>query len=398
MKSIDNPYNPGSGKPPPELAGRGAVLTLARSSLERAKAGRSSRDIILLGLRGVGKTVLLVEFEKMAEAVSCQATNVIEADYDRPLPQLLVPQLFRILIRLDRVKRAKQQAETAWSTLRAFASAFKIKIGDVEVQVAKSSATGDLAMDLSDLFMEMGQAARAAETAVVILIDEVQCLDSGDLSALIMALHKVAQRQLPIVFIGAGLPQLPKLAGEAKSYAERMFHNERIDRLDEASATAAIVEPAKAASVTFTPEAVASILHETQGYPYYLQEWGKHAWDVAASSPITAKDVDEARKLAIATLDNGIFASRLQRLTDRQLDYARAMADLSLPARSTDVAAQLGMTPEQTAQMRDELIKKGIAYSPKRGLIDFTIPLFDACLRRNIAEPRRQRPPGPGEA
>jgi hypothetical protein len=267
MKSVDNPYNPGSGKPPPELAGRGPILTLARSSLERARAGKSSRDIILLGLRGVGKTVLLVEFEKMAETLACQPTNVIEADYDRPLPQLLVPQLFRILIRLDRVKRAKQQAEKAWNMLREFASAFKIKIGEFEVEVAKSSATGDLALDLSDLFMEIGQAARAAETAVVILIDEVQCLNSVDLSALIMALHKVAQRQLPILFIGAGLPQLPKLAGEAKSYAERMFHNERIDRLDKASATAAIVEPAKAASVTFTEEAVALILQETKGYP-----------------------------------------------------------------------------------------------------------------------------------
>jgi hypothetical protein len=149
------------------------------------------------------------------------------------------------------------------------------------------------------------------------------------------------------------------------------------------------VEPAKAAAVAFTEDAVALILRETKGYPYYLQEWGKHAWDVAPSSPITANDVGEATKLAIATLDNGIFASRLQRLTDRQLDYARAMADLSLPAGSTDVAAKLGMTPEQTAQMRDELIKKGIAYSPKRGLIDFTIPLFDACLRRNLAEPKK---------
>jgi hypothetical protein len=389
MKSIDNPYNPGSGKPPPELAGRGAVLALARSSLERAKAGKSSRDVVLLGLRGVGKTVLMVEFEKMAEALSCQPTNVIEADYDRPLPQLLVPQLFRILIRLDRVQRAKQQAENAWKMLRAFAGAFKIKIGDIEVQVSKAPTTGDLAMDLADLFVEIGQAARAAETAVVILIDEVQCLNAVDLGALIMALHKVAQRQLPILFIGAGLPQLPKLAGEAKSYAERMFHNERIDRLDEASAAAAIVEPAKAASVAFTEEALALILQETKGYPYYLQEWGKHAWDVAPSSPITAKDVGEATRLAIATLDNGIFASRLQRLTDRQLDYARAMADLALPARSTEVAGRLGMVPEQTAQMRDELIKKGIAYSPKRGLIDFTIPLFDACLRRNFGESKR---------
>lgn len=392
MKAVDNPYNPGSGKPPPELAGRAKIIEAVKASMERAKAGKGSRDVILLGLRGVGKTVLLVEFEKLAETLGCYATSVIEADFNRPLPQLLVPQLFRLLLKLDRVKNAKQHAANALKSLRSFAAAFKIKVGEVEVGVEEAKATGDLALDLTDLFLEIGKAAQAAKTAVVVLLDEVQSLSSKDFGALITALHKVAQRQLPVMFVGAGLPQLPKLAGEAKSYAERMFDFQTIDRLDEKSATEAVVEPARAASVTFTKDALAAILKETKGYPYYLQEWGKHSWDVAPSSPITVKHVAEATQLAIATLDNGIFASRIQRMTERQQEYARAMAELPLPARSTDVARKLGLTSEQAAPTRDELIKKGIAYSPKRGLIDFTVPLFDACLRRLIPFPIKISP------
>jgi hypothetical protein len=392
MKSAENPYNPGSGKPPPELAGRASVIGIARAEIERAKAGKPFRDLIVTGLRGVGKTVLLVEFEKLAERMGCQPTNVIEADYGKALPQLLVPQLFRILVRLDRVKRAKQQAEQALNMLRSFASAFKVKLGDIELQVTRSPATGDLSMDLADLFVETGTTAQAASTAVVVLLDEVQCLSRDDLSALIMALHKISQRQLPVMFIGAGLPMLPKLAGEAKSYAERMFHYERIGPLDKNSATAALAEPAKAASVAFTKEAIAMILEETQGYAYYLQEWGKHAWNAAPSSPIGAKHIPEARTLAITSLDTGIFNSRFERMTERQLEYARAMAELQLPASSTAVASVLGLTPEQTAQVRDELIKKGMTYPPRRGLIDFTIPLFGGFLKRRMPDVPKKGP------
>ena len=386
MKS--NPYNPGSGRPPPELAGRASVIDLVRSELERAVEGRSSRDIMLLGLRGVGKTVLLVEFEKMAEEITSHVSNVIEAGYNTPLPQLLVPQLFRILIRLNRIKRAKHQAERAWNMFKSFASAFKITIGGTGIEVKNTHATGDLTLDLTDLFVDIGEAAKAGNTAVIILVDEVQCLNGNDLGALIMALHKISQRQLPILFIGAGLPQLPKLAGEIKSYAERLFHYELIGKLDRTAAIDALVEPASAGNVRYTSGALNLIIKQTQGYPYYLQEWGKHAWDIALSSPITAKHVTEASKLAIATLDNGFFASRLRRLTDRQQDYARAMAELTLPARSSEVAKVLGSKVERTAPVREEIIKKGMAYSPKRGLIDFTIPLFDEFLRRSLPKPQ----------
>jgi len=386
MKS--NPYNPGSGRPPPELAGRASVIDLVRSELERAVEGRSSRDIMLLGLRGVGKTVLLVEFEKMAEEITSHVSNVIEADNNTPLPQLLVPQLFRILIRLNRIKRAKHQAERAWNMFKSFASAFKITIGGTGIEVKNTHATGDLTLDLTDLFVDIGEAAKAGNTAVIILVDEVQCLNGNDLGALIMALHKISQRQLPILFIGAGLPQLPKLAGEIKSYAERLFHYELIGKLDRTAAIDALVEPASAGNVRYTSGALNLIIKQTQGYPYYLQEWGKHAWDIALSSPITAKHVTEASKLAIATLDNGFFASRLRRLTDRQQDYARAMAELTLPARSSEVAKVLGSKVERTAPVREEIIKKGMAYSPKRGLIDFTIPLFDEFLRRSLPKPQ----------
>jgi hypothetical protein len=329
--------------------------------------------------------VLLVEFEKMAEAHGCRATAVIEADYNRRLPALLVPQIMRVLIKLDHVKRAKHQAEQALQHLRVFASAFKVKLpGGLEVSVSKEAATGDLAIDLADLFIELGQAAQAADTAAIILIDEIQCLDAPDLTALIMALHKVAQRGLPLLLMGAGLPQMPRLAGDAKSYAERLFQYTRVESLDRKSAEDALVLPAKKRSVRYEDAAVKHILAETQGYPFYIQVWGEHAWDIAPASPIRLKDAVEATKLAIATLDNGIFATRLQRMTEKQIEYARAMAELPLPARSTAVANTLGVAVEQVAAVRDELIKKGHAYSPKRGLIAFTVPLFDQFLRRQI--------------
>jgi hypothetical protein len=282
----------------------------------------------------------------------------------------------RLLIKLDRLKAAEHHAQQAWTLLRAFASAFKVKLAGVEVSVNKETATGDLAVDLTELFVVDRASGCRKKACGGRHDDEVQSLSDEDLSALIMALHKVSQKQLPFLVFGAGLPQLPRLAGDAKSYAERLFDYLPIGKLDDKSARQALVEPATRASVKYNKGALAQILDETQGYPYYLQLWGSHVWETAPSSPITLKHAKKATALAIQTLDGGIFNSRLQRLTDRQQDYARAMAELQLPATSTQVATVLGISIEQAAAMRDELIKKGMAYSPKRGLIDFTIPLF----------------------
>jgi hypothetical protein len=377
-----NPYNPGAGTPPPELAGREAVISAVRTAIERAKNGRPAANHILTGLRGVGKTVLLVEFEKLAETLCCYPTTVAEADGKKGLPKIILSQLFRIIVKLDKLKKAEQEMHKGLQMLRSIASAFSVKIGGAEIGVSPAEATGDLAVDLSDLFMEIGNAAKQKNTVVVILLDEIQCLSEDDFSSLIIALHKVSQRQLPVIFIGAGLPQLPKLAGDAKSYAERMFRYTKIGRLEDEDAIKAIVEPAAVEDVEFTDDALKLILTETEGYPYYLQLWGSEAWKAALSSPIEAEDIQSATVSAIAELDNGIFATRLQRLTDRQQEYARAMADVGVPATSSHVAGRLGLTSEQAAPMRDELIKKGMAYSPQRGLVDFTIPLFDAFMRR----------------
>lgn len=390
MDPRNNPYNPGAGAPPPELAGRNGLIEQARLTIERTKAGKAAKSAILLGLRGVGKTVLLNEFEQMAEAAGCQ-TAMFEADPDKPLAAQLAPQLHRILLRLDRVKRAGHELNNAFGVLRGFASAFKVQLGDLEFGLATQPATGDLTIDLTDLVVAIGEAADKRDTAAVVLIDEVQYVSKADLGALIMALHKISQRQLPFLLFGGGLPQLAKLAGDAKSYAERLFDYPPIGQLDEASARLAIAAPAEREQVSYTEEALAFILQQTDRYPFFLQVWGSHCWEAAPSSPIRLEHAKIASVRAIEALDQGIFNVRLARLTDRQKTYARAMAELGPePANSTDVAEALGLSVSQAAPIRDELIKKGMAYAPERGLIGFTVPKFDEFMRRKMPDP-----PGP---
>jgi hypothetical protein len=382
MDPNENPYNPGAGAPPPELAGRDPLIAQAQKAIDRTKNGRASKSLILLGLRGVGKTVLLNKFDQLAESAKCQ-TALFEADPDRSLASLLAPQLHRLLLRLDRVKKAGHDLQNAFAQLRAFAGAFKVQLGDLEFGLAPETATGDLAIDLTDLFVAIGEAAQKRGTAAVILIDEVQYLSKPDLSALIMALHKISQRQLPFLFFGGGLPQLAKLAGEAKSYAERLFDYPPIGQLDETAARLALSAPAAREGVDFTDEALDYALEQTGRYPFFIQVWGSHCWEAADASPITLDAVKRASESAIEALDKGIFAVRLARLTERQKDYARAMAELGPePSNSSDVAETLGLTVNQAAPIRDELIKKGMAYAPERGLIGFTVPKFDEFMRR----------------
>lgn len=386
MNSIDNPYTPGAGTPPPELAGRESILKQAETTIKRTKQGKAAKSFIMLGLRGVGKTVLLNRIDQIAEIAGCR-TAIFEADAEHTLPELFTQQLNRLLLKIDRRKRVSDEVQKAFGLLRGFASAFKVKYGEFEVGLSNEIVTGDLTIDLTDLIVAIGKAAKSRRTVAVIMIDEVQYLSERDLGPLIVSLHKISQRQLPLLFFGAGLPQLAKLAGDAKSYAERLFDYLEVDRLDDKSARIALVEPARRESAAYEDEALNVIVKETEGYPFFLQVWGSHTWEVAPSSPFTSDHAKLATKRAISALDKGFFKVRLDRLTDRQQDYAWAMAEiLPSPATSTAVAKVLGLTVKQGAPIRDELIKKGIAYSPKRGLVAFTVPKFDEFMKRTITK------------
>lgn len=390
MKATLNPYNPGAGVPPPELAGRDNLVEIAQVAITRAKAARPAKSAIILGLRGVGKTVLLNAFEAIAEEQGCQ-TALLEIDPGTPLAQQLAPQLQHILHRLDRVKKAGNEVQKAFGALRAFASMFKATVGDVDFGFAVTPATGDLSIDLTDLFVAIAEAAKKRDTAVILLIDEIQYLQKDDLSALIMAMHKIAQRQLPLLLFGGGLPQLAKLAGDAKSYAERLFDYPPIGPLDEAGARLALSAPAEREGVKYAKDALDYVIDQTGRYPFFLQVWGSHCWDAASKSPITLADAKRASETAIAALDEGIFKVRLARLTERQKAYARAMADFGAePVNSSDVANALNLSLSQAAPIRDELIKKGMAYSPERGLIGFTVPKFDEYMRRAMPASKRK--------
>lgn len=390
MKATHNPYNPGAGVPPPELAGRDNLVEIARVAVARAKGGRPAKSAIMLGLRGVGKTVLLNAFEAIAEEEGCQ-TALLEIDPGTPLAQQLAPQLQHILHRLDRVKKAGNEVQKAFGALRSFASMFKATVGDVDFGFAVTPATGDLSIDLTDLFVAIAEAAKKRDTAVILLIDEIQYLQKDDLSALIMAMHKIAQRQLPLLLFGGGLPQLAKLAGDAKSYAERLFDYPPIGPLDEAGARLALSAPAEREGVKYAKDALDYVIEQTGRYPFFLQVWGSHCWDAAEKSPITLADAKRASETAIAALDEGIFKVRLARLTERQKAYARAMADFgSEPVNSSDVANAMKLSLSQAAPIRDELIKKGMAYSPERGLIGFTVPKFDEYMRRAMPATKRK--------
>ncbi len=394
MDPRHDPYNPGAGAPPPELAGRDDLIGRADLTFARTLAGKSAKSMMMLGLRGVGKTVLLNELEQRAEALRCQ-TAIFEIDPDKTLAAQLAPQLHRILLRLDRIKRAGHEIQTAFGVLRAFASVFKVQLGDLEFGLAQQSATGDLAIDLTDLLVAIGEAAEKRNTAIVLLVDEVQYVTKNDLGALIMGLHKVSQRQLPLVLIGAGLPQLARLAGDAKSYAERLFDYPPIGPLDRESAKKALQAPAQREGVVYEQDALDYILDQTECYPFYLQVWGSKCWEAAPASPITLAHAKTASEEAIALLDEGIFNVRLARLTDRQRTFARAIAEFGpRPVSSSDVANAMGLSLSQAAPLRDELIKKGMAYSPERGLIGFTVPKFDEYMRRRM--PARPAKPAAG--
>ena len=393
MDRVLNPYAPGAGTAPPELAGRDRQLDAVRNALKRVAIGNPAKSLLLVGLRGVGKTVLLDRMKLDAERDDFQTVR-IEAPEKRSLPALLTPALRSCLIRLSRNERAKAAATRALKALTGFATALKVTYSDVSVGLdfeAKEPGladNGDLEHDLQELFDTVGQATQSAGTVLVLFVDELQYVAEDQLAALITALHRVAQQKLPVVLVGAGLPQLRGQMGKAKSYAERLFDFPEIGPLDAEDAAAAIRKPAENLGVEYTQAAVDAIVAETRGYPYFLQEWGKHSWDVADSSPIDEADVRIATESAVAALDESFFRVRFDRLTPGEQRYLHAMARLGPgPHRSGDVASEMKRKVQSLGPTRSALIRKGMVFSPSHGDTAFTVPLFDEFMLRVMANP-----------
>ncbi len=387
MDPIRNPFAPGAGTPPPELAGRDELRETIRVAFERVRLGRPAKSILMVGLRGVGKTVLLDRMRDDADGVGIQ-TAFIEAPEDRSLPAILAPQLRQSLLRLSRNAQAKDLAQRALRALAGFAKSLKVKYEDIEVGIDFDpepglADNGDLELDLQALLEAAGAAAKKAKTALAIFVDELQYVNEEELAALITALHRTSQRRLPVILVGAGLPQLRGRTGRAKSYAERLFDFPMIDALPSPAAKLAISKPALAQGVQVIPEALDLIVKETRGYPYYLQEWGKHSWDVAVESPITREDVENASAAAVAALDESFFRVRFDRLTPTEKKYLRAMAELGPgPHRSGDIAVVLRREVTSLGPTRSQLIAKGMIWSPHHGDTAFTGPLVDEFMRR----------------
>jgi len=382
-----NPYAPGAGTPPPELAGRDDLREKVRIAIARLRRGLQAKSVLMVGLRGVGKTVLLDRMRDDARANGVQTIR-IEAPEGRSLPALLAPQLRQALLALSRNLRARDLAQRGLRALAGFAKSLKLKYEDIEVGLDFDpepglADNGDLEHDLQALLETAGQAAASADTALAMFIDELQHVKEDELAALITAMHRCAQQRLPIVLVGAGLPQLPGRMGRAKSYAERLFDFPEVGPLNATAARLAIIKPAHAQGVDFTEPAVAA-LSEDAGLPLLSAgEWGKHAWDHATSSPIRREDVVAASGTAIAALDESFFRVRFDRLTPAEKRYLRAMAALGPgPHRSGDIAEQLHRKVTSLGPTRAQLIDKGMVWSPNHGDTAFTVPLFDEFMIR----------------
>ncbi len=385
MDPFRNPFAPGAGSRPPELAGRDAILEAARVSCGRAVNGRSTRSIMLLGLRGTGKTVLLNEIGKIAKEHDLLVSKV-ESPERESLARLLYPEMRKVMRSLSGVEAAKQIASRGLKGLRSFASLFTIDIAGVEVGVEPEPGfvdSGDLRYDLPDLFEVIGQAAQAAGRGWILLIDEVQYLSETDLSALIVAIHHMSQEGLPVLLVGAGLPQVARLAGEAKSYAERLFLYPEVGPLDQLSAIQAVEKPILGEEASIEQAALENIFYRTRGYPFFLQEWASTAWNNADGPRITAGDVDNSYAETLASLDAGFFRVRIDRLTKSEVQFVKTMADLGDgPYAMADIAKAMGRTQSSLGPTRANIISKGMIYSTDHGYLNFTVPLFSEYMRR----------------
>ena len=391
MDPILNPYAPGAGTQPPELAGRDDLRTVARTALMRTKIGRSSKSILMVGLRGVGKTVLLERIREEAESNGIY-TLQIEAPENRSFPSVMVPQLRLTLLKISNKEAAKELAHRALRGLAGFVKTLKVEYQGIGLTLESApepglADSGDLETDLQDLLEVVGAAAKADQSCVALFVDELQYVREDELAALITALHRTSQRGLPVTMVGAGLPQVRGRMGKAKSYAERLFEFPEIGSLSPEDAKLAIAKPARDEGVEIEPIALDAIVAQTQCYPYFLQEWGKHVWDVAESSPITVSHVEVASRQAVADLDASFFLVRFDRLTPTEKRYLRAMAQLGQgPHRSGDIAGVLDRPVTSLAPTRSKLINKGMIWSPNHGDTAFTVPMFDEFMVRIMPE------------
>ncbi len=380
-----NPYRPGAGTSPPALIGRDPLIEQFRITVDRAVRHRPGKSVMPIGLRGVGKTVLLNRFQDVAEDKELRVA-FIEAPETGDFRQLLAIRLRTVLFDFKRT-RVSDAVNRALGILRGFTytlpdgSAISI---DVDAYAGKGDS-GVLSEDLTDLLVAAGETAAEYQSGVLIAVDEVQYLSGEELGALITAVHRTSQLDLPVVLVGAGLPQLPGLAGEAKSYAERLFDFPLIGSLDTDEARDVLSIPASDLGVEFADDALEAMVEAAQGYPYFLQEWGYHVWNAAEESPIAIDTVHAAEPEVEKQLDKNFFLVRLDRLTPAEKTYLRAMAELGPgPHRSGDIAAKLKVKVESVAPRRSGLIQKGMIYSPAHGDTAFTVPLFDRFLRREI--------------
>jgi hypothetical protein len=391
MDPIKNPFSPGAGSPPPELVGRAPILEQSRILLGRTRIGKPEKSLLLTGLRGVGKTVLLNEIRRMARTDGCY-TAFIEAHEDKPLAPLIASQLKTLFFELNRIAHTGDRVKRGLRVLRSFLGGLKLSMGDFELGLdidpeTGAADSGDIEMDLPNLFEAAGEAARERESVIALFIDEIQYFSRKELGALIMAMHRIQQNQLPVVLVGAGLPVLPGLAGESKSYAERLFSFPDVGALSEEDSARAISEPAQAAGVIVEPDALAEIYRLTRGYPYFIQEWGYQTWNLGERSPITPSVVQSATAAVIPRLDRNFFRVRFDRLTPSEKNFLRAMSELgSGPHRTGDIAAALSVKVSSVGPVRSKLIKKGMIYSPAYGDMAFTVPLFDEFMRRAIPD------------
>lgn len=389
MDKIQNPFSPGAGSPPPELVGRQHLLDKAHIMFERLKAGRSEKSFLLIGLRGVGKTVLLSEIGRLAEQ-SGHKSIFIEADESNSLVALLLPPLRQLLFQLNRTESINRKVKRAFQVFKSFMNGVKMKMNDIEfsfdLDIDPEMGTADsgvLESDLPALFEAIAEAAMERKMIVAIIIDEFQHLSAHEMSALIKAMHRMAQRRLPIALVGAGLPQLVGLMGKSKSYAERLFDFPKMGPLEKSNSIAALRGPAQEQNVSITDDAIEEIMNQTQGYPYFLQEWGYQAWNLAKKSPIDLPTIQLATQESIKRLDEGFFRVRFDRLTPGEKKYLYCLALLGDGTqRSGKIAGKLEASPQSVAPVRNSLIKKGMIYSPAHGDTDFTVPLFAAFMKR----------------
>lgn len=392
MKYIDDPYTPNAGAKPTVLAGREDELDQFEVLLARSMKGRPARSMIITGLRGVGKTVLLNEFRERAERSGWVTVEFEASKHDEGrFRQQIAMKLRTALLRISSRARWDERLEKAARVLSSFSMSF-----DPDGAISASLNITDFAgladsqvleYDLTELLVSVGEAAQAHKRGVVLLIDEIQFLDRNQLESLIMAIHKTVQRALPIALVGAGLPQIAELAGDAKSYSERLFTFPKIDSLNEADASKAFADPARQEGVAWEEDALQRAIAVTEGYPYFIQELGSAVWRTAPSSPFRRHDVDNAIPLFESRLDESFFRVRLDRATPLQAAYLRAMAELgSDPQKASAVVNVIHRGSQSLGPTRSELINMGLLYTPSHGYAAFTVPQFDRFMQREMPE------------